>query len=318
MKRVLLTTYPEAFLYQGGGEREILLLNEALNSSGIISEIYGPTSRPLSNYDAVIHLSMNGGSEHIIGAISNVDIPVILWPNLWFVEPPSEDNSVHLAAFLKSFDAVVFRSQAEERHFSHYLNIENKDVIHISPLISPKFLRKNITDVFRESYGLKSYAIWTGIIEPQKNQLAAVRSSNDLDLDLVISGGIRLKKIADECKRLAGPNIKFISTIPFGSEQHLSALSHSQMVVELPFDFPGTSAIEAAAMGSRLLLSRSEWTEEMLGPYCTQVDPRNENEIRQAVLQLLKEPHNPLSSSANIFPDMVDAIAPLVNYLQSI
>jgi len=317
MKRVLLTTFPEAFLNQGGGEREIHLLNEALNTSGIISEIYGPTSKPLSNYDAVIHLSMNGGSEHIISAISDINIPVILWPNLWFVDSPSEDNLIRLKYFLKSFNAVVFRSFAEEKHFRHYLGLDGKDVIRVHPLVSPKFLRKNISDVFRESYGLKSYAIWTGIIEPQKNQLAAVRAFNNLDLDLIISGGIRDKKYADECKRQAGPNIKFISAIPFGSEQHLSALRYSEMVVELPFDFPGTSAIEAAAIGSKLLLSKSEWTEEMLGSCSLQVDPKNEDEIKSAALQLLKEPANNLPKPQIDFLNMIDAVSPLVHYLQS-
>lgn len=318
MKRILLTTFPDAFLNQGGGEREIHLLNEALNASGIIAEIYGPSSKPLINYDAVIHLSMNGGSEFIVNAVANTNIPLILWPNLWFVETPSSENLSRLNEIMHCFSAIVFRSRTEELHLKKYLNVNNQDVIRISPLISSKFFRKNITNVFRESYGLKKYAIWTGIIEPQKNQLAAVRAFKKLELDLIISGGIRDKDYADECKRAAGPNVKFISAMPFGSEQHLSALAHSEMFIELPLDFAGTSALEAASVGSKLLLSRSDWTSEMFGSSCYQANPLDEEEIRNAVIEILKDKESKTTLLNKKQLSMADAIIPLVDYLQTI
>ncbi|WP_304164289.1 hypothetical protein [Lonsdalea britannica] len=320
MNRILLTTFPSAFMYDGGGEREIHLLNEAINRAGMICDIYGPTSRSINAYQSVIHFSMAGGSEHVIESAKANGLRLILWPNLWFVEPPSPGTLARLTALLSHFNAVVFRSQTEENHFRQYLDIEGKDVIHVSPLISPKFFRKNVTDVFRESYGLTSYAIWPGIIEPQKNQLAAVRAFKDLNLDLIISGGVRDQAYADECKRQAGSNVRFIPAMPFGSEQHLSALAHSQMVIELPLDFPGSSAMEAAAMGCSLLLSRSEWTNEMLGPDCMQVDPTDEKEIRHQVcqfahhrdVQVLQRP--PRAEFVNMF----DAVSPLTEYLRLI
>lgn len=318
MNRVLLTTFPGAFMHDGGGEREIHLLNEAINRSGVISDIYGPTSRSVHAYQSAIHFSMAGGSEYLIAAAADNGLKIILWPNLWFVEPPTDESINHLAHLLTYFHAVVFRSQAEESHFRQYLDLSGKDVIHVSPLISPKFFQKDVTDVFRESYGLTSYAIWPGIIEPQKNQLAAIRAFNDLDIALIISGGVRDQAYYAECRRQAGSNIRFIPAMPFGSEQHLSALAYSQLVVELPLDFPGTSAIEAAAMGAALLLPKSAWADEMLGKYCTQVDPRNEDDIRMKAMQLLNRQEQVPSSSATELMNMFDAVTPLVNYIQAI
>ncbi|MBP2834510.1 hypothetical protein [Dickeya parazeae] len=317
MNRILLTTFPGAFMHYGGGEREIHLLNEALNGSGMLCDIYGPTSRSITSYQAVIHFSMASGSEQVIASAVEHGLRLILWPNLWFVDPPSPDSIEKLNALLDYFHAVVFRSQAEENHFRQYLDLSNKDVIRVYPLISPKFFRKNVTDVFRESYGLDFYAIWPGIIEPQKNQLAAVRAFNGLNLALIISGAVRDKYYADECKRQAGANIKFIPAMPFGSEQHLSALAHSQMVIELPLDFPGTSAIEAAAMGTKLLLPRSSWADEMLGPYCTQVDPCNEDEIRNAIEFSLCQKSKTTVPRTD-FLNMFNAVSPLVNYINLI
>lgn len=291
------------------------LLNEALNSSGIMSELYGPASRPLSAYDAVLHFSLNGGVEHIISAVSNSKIPLILWPNLWFINEPAQQDLERFSWLLNHFQAVVFRSQAEENHFRKYLNLDGKDVIRVSSLISPKFQRKNVTDVFRESYGLQSYDIWTGIIEPQKNQLAAVRAFNGLDIDLVISGEVRDQAYFDECKRQAGPNIKFIPAMPFGSDLHLSALSHSRMVIELPLDFRFI-AIEAAALGCPLLLSRSEWTEELLGPNCIQVDPCDESEIRFVISTNIVTDNG---EKARIpYQNMEDLISSLTRYINDL
>jgi glycosyltransferase involved in cell wall biosynthesis len=316
LNRVLLTTYPGAFMHYGGGEREIHLLNEAINRTEVVSDIYGPASRPITAYDAVIHFSMAAGSEYmLIPAIEN-GLRLILWPNIWFINEPSSSELDRLSKLLVHFHAVVFRSQAEENHFLKYLDLDGKDIIRVSTLISPKFQRKNVTDVFRESYGLQSYAIWTGIIEPPKNQLAAVKAFNGLDIDLVISGEVRDLAYFEECKRQAASNIKFIPAMPFGSELHLSALSHSRMVVELPLDFPGSSAIEAAALRCRLLLSRSDWTEELLAEQCIQVDPRNENEIRDAVINIFM--NNETQTDSFECPGLDGAIATLSSYIKSV
>lgn len=314
MKRILLTTSPNAFLHRGGGEQEILLLNEFLNTSGMIADIYGPTSRSLSAYDSVIHFSMQDGSELMLDAIADTGKHLMLWPNLWFVNQPDAQHLERLSQFLARFDAVVFKSKSEEEHFSRYLNLSDKEVIHISPLISPKFLRKGVSKVFQESYGLDRYAIWPGIIELQKNQLAAVKAFQGLDINLVISGAVRNQSYAAECRRVAGENVTFIPVMPFGSELHLSALAHSSLFVELSLDFPGTSALEAATMGCRLLLSKSEWTHEFLADACTQVEASDIDLIRSAVVDSLQNNLSPESKFAT--PSMSDSVAPLLRYLE--
>lgn len=315
MKRVLLTTYPGAFLHHGGGEREIHLLGEALNSAGILADIYGPASQPIRAYQAIIHFSMIGGSELLLDEAARTGgHRLILWPNLWFVKEPTAFHLGQLSDFLSRFEAVVFKSHAEEMHFRNYLDLEGKDVIRIAPLISPRFQRQNVSTVFKESYGLGRYALWTGIIEPQKNQLLAVQAFSGLDIDLVISGEVRDAAYAEECRRQAGANIRFIPAMPFGSELHLSALSHCNLFVELPLDFPGSSAVEAATAGCRMLLSRSDWTNEVVGSFCTQIDPRDVEAIRVAVCDMLQQPDT--SRSAYPVVGMVKALEGLMGYLE--
>ena len=315
MKRVLLTTYPHAFLHRGGGEREILLLREALNLDSIQADIYGPSSHPLHTYQDIIHFSMMGGSDLLLEEINKTGGQrMILWPNLWFIEQPDPLHLKNLAGFLSNFDAVVFKSKSEEAHFRTYFDLNGKDVIRISPLVSPRFVHREISQVFRESYGLDRYALWTGIIEPQKNQLSAVKAFSGLDIDMVFSGDVRDEAYARECRKQAASNIHFIHSMPFGSELHLSALAYCSLYVELPMDFPGTSAIEAQTLGCRLLLARSTWTEEMFSESALLADPFNGDEIRAEAMKLLNQPDVRLHCSK--IAGMTDVILPLVDYLQ--
>lgn len=314
MKRILLTTYPGAFLHHGGGEREIHLLADALNSVGILADIYGPTSQPIRAYQDIIHFSMMGGSDELFEEVKKAGgRRLILWPNLWFVNQPSVQHLDYLSHFLSRFDAVVFKSNAEEDHFRNYLDLSGKDIIRIWPLISPRFQRKDVSTVFKESYGLGMYALWTGIIEPQKNQLLAVKAFNGLDIDLVISGEVRDAAYAEECRRQASSNIRFVPAMPFGSELHLSAIAHCSLYTEIPLDFPGASALEAASMRRCLLLSKSAWTDEFFAErsmYASTMDPAA---VRMTILQFLES--GQLRGEEMLVKSTTEAISSLLAYL---
>lgn len=319
MKRVLITTYPGAYIHHGGGEREIHLLKDALNGAGIISDLYGPTSLPIDEYDELIHFSTINGSDLIVDAASGGGRRRILWPNLWFVTPPSPEHLDYLRHLVSRFDAVVFKSSAEERIFREYFDISQMDVIHIVPLVSRKFFRHGVSPVFKESYGLEDYAIWPGIIEPQKNQLTAIRAFNELDTPLVISGQVRCRDYFEQCRAEAGKNVHFIPSMPFGSELHVSALAHCRLFIELPLDFPGTSALEAAVLGCRLLLSRTDWVSEFLQDRCVQVSPLDVAEVRKEVLEFFSKPDKfstamDIAHYTDFIPDT--AATPLIEYLK--
>jgi glycosyltransferase involved in cell wall biosynthesis len=308
-------TYPLAFLHHGGGEREIHLLKEALSASGLLADIYGPTSLPLSSYDVVIGFSINEDLWPLIAAARNAGKHLILWPNLWFINEPTSQQVGSLAKYISYFDMVVFKSNAELLHFSRYFDVSGDRILRVKPLISPKFSQRIASDVFRETYELDRYAIWPGIIEPQKNQLAAVRLFKHLDFELIISGSVRDQAYAERCRQEAGSNVKFIPALPFGSEVHLSALSNCALFIEMPLDFPGASALEAAAIGCPLLLSKSEWTQELLGDCCIQVEPQDTDAMRVSV--------NQLSEFGNYCPKYIPqvmdkAIQPLLSYLKKL
>ncbi len=82
--RLLLTTYHQAFLSPGGGETEFLQLAEYLSENGVRADFYGHGSRPLRQYDAVVHFSAVGGGEGLLRSIRDAGKPIILLPNYNF------------------------------------------------------------------------------------------------------------------------------------------------------------------------------------------------------------------------------------------
>jgi glycosyltransferase involved in cell wall biosynthesis len=291
MKRILLTTYPGAYLYHGGGEREIFLLRDALNKVGLIADLYGPDSRPASEYETIIHFSLAGGTEQMLDQLSGNDHQMILWPNLWFVEEPSKDTVVHLQKLVNRFGVIVFKSNAEYVHFQKYFSIENKKIIFVFPGVSNEFVTAKRTTLFTDVYGVKDYVFWPGIIEPQKNQLKAIRALAGLDIPLVISGSVRDQAYFKLCHESAGANTLFVPEMPFGSEIYISALTGCKVFLELPLDFPGVSAMEAFQANCELILSDCDWSKEFFNGKATLVDAGSEADIHQAVLlQIEKTP----------------------------
>lgn len=316
MKRVLLTTHPTAYLKQGGGEREIHLLKRAFDAADILVDIYGPNSLPIDQYDIVIHFSMVSGSELVLRESAAAGKKMILWPNLWLVSPPTEGHLKYLQALIEIFDAFVFKSKTEEAHFKSLFRIDEKYSINVLPLVTKSFSRKNITPVFKESYGLDRYVIWPGIIEPQKNQLSAIRAFREIEIPLVISGQVRDSDYYEACKREATENVVFIPEMPFASELHLSALAHSELFLELPLDFPGTSALEAAALDCKMLLSKSTWVDELI-PGASQVEPTNIESIIESVNKLASSRITPDSRAPKYQTSEVDAVRGLIEYIKA-
>ena len=315
MKRILLTTYPGAYLYHGGGEREIFLLRDALNKLGFIADLYGPDSRPVTEYDTVIHFSLAGVTEQILDQLAGNGRQMILWPNLWFVDAPEKEAVAHLQNLVNRFGIVVFKSDAERKHFQQYFDIADKTVLLILPGVSNAFATAKRSTLFNDVYGVKDYIFWPGIIEPQKNQLMAIKALSNLDIPLVISGSVRDQAYYALCRESAGVNTLFVPEMPFGSDIYISALTSCTLFLEIPLDFPGVSAMEALQVGCDMILSDCDWSREFFDGKATLVDPASETDIQQAVLRKLENPSNNMArKNAEIFL-LPKAFSNLYDYL---
>ncbi|WP_286732253.1 hypothetical protein [Pseudomonas sp. PGPPP4] len=280
--RVLITTYHQAFLVRGGGEYEIFSIADSLKQRGIIADIYGPYSRSIDNYDVVLHFSVHGGGLELLREIHSAGKPIALWPNLWLRDKSTVPINL-LNEHLDLSDLVIFKSEAEQSHFSGLFTPPAEKIRRVTAAADPIYTRQAPKGLFKSLYDLDEYAIWFGVIEPNKNQLAAIRVLREKNIPIVLVGRSRDEAYFRKCREAAGGNALFIAGLPQKSEIVRSALQEALFYIEVAHEPPGLSAIEAGLSGCRLLLSDSDWSREHFGDLAIYADPTSDSEISRAV-----------------------------------
>jgi glycosyltransferase involved in cell wall biosynthesis len=272
--RLLLTTYHEAFLAPGGGETEFLQLAEYLSENGVRADFYGHTSRPLRQYDAVIHFSTFGGGEGLLRSIRDAGKPIILLPNYNFFNTASTSAQV-VRAHLDLADLIVVRTHVESELCKASFQVDDRKLVIVPPGINPSFAKLVPDDLFRSAYGLERFILWVGALEQAKQQLQAIEALNDREIPLVFIGGYRDRSYFEKCKAAASSQVRFLPYLQTGSDIIRSAMQSCEVYLELGADFPGHSAIEAGLAGAPLVLHEHPWSRELLGDDVTYIAADN-------------------------------------------
>jgi len=283
--RLLLTTYPQAFLAPGGGETEFLQLAEYLSENGVRADYYGPTSRPLRQYDAVVHFSAFGGGEGLLRNIREAGKPIILLPNYNFFNAAPASHQV-VAEHFALADLIVLRTHAERKLCQANFDVNEHKLAVVPPGINPSFAKPVPDDLFRSAYGLERFILWVGALEEAKQQFEAIEALNDYRIPLIFIGGYRDRAYFEKCKAVASDHMRFLPYLQPGSEIIRSAMQSCDAYLELGVDFPGHSAIEAGLAGASLVLHEHPWSRELLGDDVTYIAVDNSS-IRDGISRAL-------------------------------
>jgi glycosyltransferase involved in cell wall biosynthesis len=283
--RLLLTTYHQAFLAPGGGETEFLQLAEYMSENGVRADFYGHTSRPLRQYDAVVHFSAFGGGEVLLRSIREAGKPIILLPNYNFFNPASTSQQVVQDHFDLA-DLIVIRTHVERELCKASFSVDDRKLVVVPPGINPSFAKLVPDDLFRSAYGLERFILWVGALEEAKQQVQAIEALNDFGIPLVFIGGYRDRSYFEKCKAVASDQVRFLPYLQPGSEIIRSAMQSCEAYLELGVDFPGHSAIEAGLAGAPLVLHEHPWSRELLGDDVTYIAADN-SDIRDGVARAI-------------------------------
>lgn len=314
---VLITTYPQAFLYRGGGEAELRDLATNLRALGVKADIYGPASRPLATYDTVLHFSVHGGGLAIAEEVRRTGKRLVLWPNLWWIDSPSADEGALVKRFFDLADCVVFKSRTERDAVLAHVKLDERKIA-LSPWgVDPAYGTPADPLMFKTIYRLPDYILWLGIIEERKNQLAAVNALRDQPMPVVFIGDYRDKAYYDACVKAAPKHFKFLPHMPPKSEILRSALQNCRVYLEVPLDPPGLSALEAALAGRPLVLSSGAWAKEQFGDRATLVNPRAAQDIRDGIKTAMTAPLPDVASCVKNTHVLPACLKPLVQILQA-
>ncbi|GES43171.1 hypothetical protein RsS62_24230 [Rhizobium dioscoreae] len=280
--RLLLTTYHQAFLSPGGGETELHQLAEYINDVGVRADLYGPNSRRLSAYDAVIHFSAHGGGEDLLRDVKAAGKRIVLIPNFNFFDRQHKAHDV-VQRHLDLADLVILRANAEKVVCLENFSIDSSKIIVVPAGIDPSFSKPAEAGLFQSAYGIDRYILWVGQIAEHKRQLETIEALRNFEIPLVFIGGYADKHYYDKCRAAADDNVRFLPYVQPASEILRSAMQSCSVYLELGDDYPGFSAIEAALAGAPLVLADHSWSREIFGDEPTYLDGFSSEALRNAI-----------------------------------
>jgi glycosyltransferase involved in cell wall biosynthesis len=174
---------------------------------------------------------------------------------------------------------------------SEYLQLNN-----LYPLDKPYTVVPNGIDdqLFRPDYSVPKdpkLVLCVARFEGLKNQLNLIKALNNTEFTVLLAGDTtpNQQQYYRQCREIAAGNIQFLGKL---SQEELLPYYKKAKVHILPswFETCGLSSLEAAAMGSNVVVNNKGFTRDYFGDEAFYCDPGNPASIYKAVQQAAISP----------------------------
>ena len=149
--------------------------------------------------------------------------------------------------------------------------------------------------MFRDRFEIRgAFLLNVANAEQRKNQLRLIRAIRDSNIRLVVAGNLRDRDYWDACRKEGADFVQHVGALEHGGELMRSAYAACDAFV-LPslLETPGLAALEAAACGARVLVTREGSAREYFGDQVTYVDPLDVDDIRNGIWCALESTPSP-------------------------
>lgn len=293
MTNILFNTYPAAFHCPGGGEIQLLKTKEALEKLGHNIILHDNWNPRFSEAGVAHFFSVQGGTYNFHANVKyNFKLPLvvspILWPNHHEEYPIGE-----IKMMLDMCDVALPNSQLEANLLSQVFNI-SPDKFHVAYNgIDDVFTKDEQPsgELFRSHFNFKKpFLLCVGNIEDRKNQFALARAIEGLDIDLVLIGNIRNQDYYKKVISTGSNNIHYLGHLDHHSELLRSAyLASEAFILPSKLETPGLAALEAAALGCKIIITQEGSTKEYFEDYVTYLDPADDLSIKSSIENSLNQ-----------------------------
>lgn len=267
---------------------------EELELAGVHVIRYDPwnAKKQLDQADIVHYFSVQGGSWRFCGHVQEVrKLPLIISPIIW-IDDPAKYGMEEIGATLRMADHILPNSQAECDQLSGVFNMSPSLFSSIVNGVDDIFFVQADPCVFREHFGIqKQFVLCMGNIEARKNQLRLIEALKGSGIHLVLAGQEREADYAAQCHAMADATVHFVGILEHGSELQRSAYAATEaLILPSTLETPGLAALEAAAAGCRIAVTKEGCTHEYFRDFAVYLDPYDITSIRHAVQAVVKAP----------------------------
>lgn len=321
--KILYYTYPWAFDCPGGGERQLMVYRDYLVKSGIQVNLFDMWT-PQFNNASIFHLfSAMPSTVEVAGYAKQKGLKLVISPNLWVTRATKSQYPESIIWNLFELaDAVIVNSNMERNMLSDTFSFPAEKFHVVYNAADTDFLLKEDDSLFRNTYKITgSYVLNVANIEKRKNQLAFLKvlRNERPDLTFVIVGNIRDPQYAAECREVGGDKLIIVGALPYASPMLRSALCGCEFFA-MPslIETPSIAAIEAGAIGAKILLTDQGSTTEYFGRSVTYVNPESEVSISagiHAIAHATQEESTWVARYSYLWPKVIPS---LVNVYESL
>jgi glycosyltransferase involved in cell wall biosynthesis len=290
--RVLFDTYPWAFVAPGGGERQLLEYAKNLPGHGVEVVLHDHWNPTLDAVDAVHFFSCIGGSWHFCNYVRERSLPLVISTSLWIEEEtkhlyPSEE----IRSQLLLADVIVTNSNAESEALATVFGLPRDLFVAVMNGLDPRFAGPHDSTLFQKTFNIGApFILNVANIERRKNQLNLVRALAGHDLPLVLLGHVREPAYAEQVLAEGEGRARYLGFLDHESPLLSSAYAAcAAFVLPSTLETPGLAALEAAAAGAPVVVTRVGAPREYFGGLCHYVDPADPSDIARGVAAALEQ-----------------------------
>lgn len=196
--------------------------------------------------------------------------------------------------YLNKLDQLIVVNDIQARVLRKYYKIPAEKISIIPNIVEKCYLSAPVFN-FAEYYHLDNYILTTGNVCPRKNQLNLAKACIELNLPLIIIGGILdgESDYANDLSKLIEnrSNILWVKELPKASEELISAYYHCK-VFALPSldETQPISALEALSLNKRILLLDKPYAHQSYFKNAVLSKNESPEAIRSALEEALNKP----------------------------
>lgn len=299
------------FQRPGGGEVQLIKTAEALEEKGLPIGLFNPWSDRFSDHRIIHFFGLHAEAEELARQAKMSGIGVVISPICWY-DPIAQWKEAPgwipgLTGITKWFllrnvrfsrrlawrsrllslaDRILPNSEAEADQLVGLLGVDRSRIEIVPNAVDT--IAKNVSDqpAVRQ-FGSQPFVLYVGRIEPRKNVLGLIHASISCNYPLVIIGQSPIESADYEkkCREAAmSHNVIFAGALPKNDPLLLSAMLAAK-VFALPswFETPGLAALEAASLGTPVVITSRGATREYFGDSVWYCDPAHHDSVSHAL-----------------------------------